>query len=147
VADVALQPGEGGHHGDEELALAGRWVAACPLAGEDPGGDAAGVEGTGDREHLLDGAAGPARLPDDDRVTGAQVAGRRGEAGGLGGGLPGADLLELDPAAPGEGWRVLELGVLGAGADAGQACEVVVYGHRSGSVSGTDRALYASGGT
>ena len=42
--DVPLQLGEGGHHGEEELALAGRRVAAGQLACEDPDADAARVE-------------------------------------------------------------------------------------------------------
>jgi hypothetical protein len=40
VDDVPLQLSEGGHHGEEELALAGRRVAAGQLAGEDPDADA-----------------------------------------------------------------------------------------------------------
>src|ERR1700693_5654427 len=71
---------------------------AGQLAGQDPDADAARVEGIGDREHLLAGAAEPVQLPDDERVTGAQVVERCGEAGALRGGLPGADLLKLDPA-------------------------------------------------
>jgi hypothetical protein len=35
VDDVALQLGEGGHHGEEELAFAGRGVGAGQLAGQD----------------------------------------------------------------------------------------------------------------
>src|SRR6266566_9389299 len=57
VDDVPLELGEGGHHSEEELALAGRAVAAGQLAGEDPDADAAGVQVVGDGEHVLDGAA------------------------------------------------------------------------------------------
>jgi hypothetical protein len=60
------------------------------------------MEVISDREHLLDGAAEPVQLPDDERVTTAQVVERRREAGALRGGLAGADLLDVDPAAPGE---------------------------------------------
>ena len=104
-----------------------RRVAAGQLAGEDPDADAAGVEVVGDGQHVLDGAAEPVELPDDERVTGAQVVERGGQAGALGGGLAGADLLGVDPAAPGVGEGVLlQLGVLGVGADAGQADEVAL---------------------
>jgi hypothetical protein len=57
VDDVPLELGEGGHHGEEELALAGGRVAAGQLAGEDPRADATGVQVVGDREHVLDGPA------------------------------------------------------------------------------------------
>jgi len=66
---VPLQLGEGGHHGEEELPSPVRRVAAGQLAGEDPDADAPRVEVVSDREHLLDGAAEPVQLPDDERVT------------------------------------------------------------------------------
>jgi len=97
VDDVALQLGGGGHHREEELALAGRRVAAGQLAGEDPDADAALVEVIGDSQHVLDEAAEPVELPDhDERITGAQVAERRGEARTLRGGLPRADPTRCD---------------------------------------------------
>ena len=81
----------------------------------------------GDDQHVLDGAAEPVELPDDERVTGPQVVERGHEARAVRGGLPGADLLIVDPGAPGGGQRVaLELGVLAVGGDAGQADEVPV---------------------
>jgi hypothetical protein len=117
---MSLQLGEGGHHGEEEFSLAARRVAAGQLAGEDPDADAAGVEVVGDGQHFLDRAAQAVKLPDDERVTAAQVVERRGEARALRGGLPGTDLLGIDPGAPGLRQRVLlELGILAVGADAG----------------------------
>jgi hypothetical protein len=83
----------------KELALAVRRVAAGELAGEDPDADAAGVQVTGDSEHFLDGAAEAVELPDDERVTGAQVAERGSQALAPGGGLPGADFLCVDRGA------------------------------------------------
>ena len=64
----------------KELALAVRRVAAGELAGEDPDADAAGVQVIGDSEHFLDGAAEAVELPDDERVTGAQVVERGSQA-------------------------------------------------------------------
>ena len=88
------------------------------LAGEDPDADAAGVQVVGDGEDFLDGAAEPVELPDDERVTGAQVVERGGQALAVGGGLASADLLGVDPAAPGLGQGVvLQLGLLGVGGD------------------------------
>ena len=81
----------------------------------------------GDGEHLLDGAAEPVELPDDEGVTGAQVVQRGGQARALGGGLASADLLRVDPAAPSLGEGVmLQPGVLGVGGDAGEADEVAL---------------------
>jgi hypothetical protein len=58
---------------------------------------------------------------------GRQVVERRGEAGALRGGLAGADLLGVEPSAPGAGQGVLlELGVLGVDAYAGQADDVAL---------------------
>ena len=74
----------------------------------------------GNSEHFLDGAAEAVELPDDERVTGAQVVERGSQAQAPGGGLPGADFLCVNPAAPGLGQGVLlQLGVLGVGGDAG----------------------------
>ena len=85
------------------------------------------MEVVGDREHVLDGAAEAVELPDDERVTGAQVVERGGEARAVCRGLAGADLLDVDPGAPGLRQSVLlELGVLGVGGDAGQADEVAL---------------------
>jgi hypothetical protein len=85
------------------------------------------VEVVGDGQHVLDGAAEAVELPDDERVTAPQVVERSREARAVSRGLPGADLLDVDPGAPGGGQRVLlELGVLGVGTDAGQADEVTL---------------------
>jgi hypothetical protein len=127
VDDVPLELGEGGHHGEEELALAGRRVAAGQLASEDPDADAAGMEVVSDCEHLLDRAAETVELPDDQGVTGAQVVKRGDEARTVRRSLAGADLLDVDPGAPGLRQGILlKLGVLGVGADAGQADEVAL---------------------
>jgi len=82
------------------------------------------VEVVGDGQHFLDRAAEAVQLPDGERVPLAQVAERRGEPGQFADGLPGADLLGVDPAAPsGRQGVVLQLGVLGVGGDAGDADE------------------------
>src|SRR5216683_5095711 len=107
------------HPGADDLAR--EWYEPWPLAGQElagarrahtirsPGQWSADV---GDREHVLDGAAEAVELPDHDRVTGAQVVERGREARALRGGLPIADLLGVDPAAPGLRQRVLlKLGV------------------------------------
>jgi hypothetical protein len=70
VDDVPLEFGEGGHHGEEELALAGRAVGAGQLPSEDLDADAALVQVVGDRQHVLDGAAEAVELPDDKGVKG-----------------------------------------------------------------------------
>ena len=122
VDDVPLQLGEGGHHREEELALAVGGVGAGELAGEDPDADAAVAEVTGDGEHFLDGAAEPVELPDGQRVTGPQVAECGGQARAPGGGLAGAGLLGVDPGASREDQGVLlELGVLRVGGHAREA--------------------------
>jgi hypothetical protein len=64
---MSLELGEGGHHGEEGLALAGWRVAAGQLAGEDLDADAARMEVVSDREHVLDGAAEAVELPDDEQ--------------------------------------------------------------------------------
>ena len=111
----------------KNFALAVRCVAAGELAGEDPDADAAGVQVIGDGEHFFDGAAEAVELPDDESVTGAQVVEHGGQALALRGGLAGAHLLGVDPAAPGLGQgAVLELGVLSVGGDAGEADEVAL---------------------
>ena len=67
----------------------------------------------GDGQHVLDRAAEPVELPDDEGVTGAQVVERGAQAGPVSGGLPGAGLLFVDPAASGGAEVVaLQLGVL-----------------------------------
>ena len=63
--------------------------------------NAALVQVVGDGQHVLDRAAEPVELPDDEGVTGAQVAERGAQAGPVSGGLPGAGLLLVDPAASG----------------------------------------------
>ena len=113
VDDVALQFGEGGHHGEEELAFAGRGVGAGQLAGQDADADAALVQVVGDGQYVLDGAAEPVEFPDDEGVAGAQVVERGAQAGPVSGGLPGAGLFFVDPAASGGAEVVaLQLGVL-----------------------------------
>src|ERR1700736_1770479 len=70
VDDVALQFGEGGHHGEEELALASGRVGAGELAGEDADTDAALVQVTRNRRHVLDRAAEAVELPHAQGVAG-----------------------------------------------------------------------------
>ena len=83
----------------------------------------------GDGEHFLDGAAEAVELPDDESVTGAQIIERGGQALALRGGLAGAHLLGVDPAASGLGQGVaLQLGVLGIGGDPGEADQVALAG-------------------
>ncbi len=85
------------------------------------------MEVVGNREHVLDGAAEAVELPDDESVTGTQVVKRGDEARAVRRSLAGADLLDVDPGAPGLRQGILlKLGVLGVGADAGQADEVAL---------------------
>jgi len=80
------------------------------------------VEVVGERQQILDGAAEPVELPDDEGVAGAQVVEGRGQAGAVG--LPGGDLLLEDAEASGGVQGVeLELEVLLVGGDAGEADE------------------------
>jgi hypothetical protein len=70
------------------------------------------VQVVGDGQHVLDRTAEPVELPDEG-VTGAQVVERGAQAGPVSGGLLGADLLFVDPAASGGAEVVaLQLGVL-----------------------------------
>ena len=88
-------------------------VGAGQLAGQDADADAALVQVVGDGQHVLDRAAEPVELPDDEGVPGAQVVERGGQAGPVSGGLPCAGLLLVDPAASGGAEVVaLQLGVL-----------------------------------
>jgi hypothetical protein len=107
--------------------------------GEDLDADAAGVEVVGDDQHVLDGAAEPVELPDDEHVTGPQVVERGDQARAVRGGLAAADLLGVDAATPGRRQGVLlELGVLGVGADAGEADEVARAAGKVGDREGRD---------
>ena len=68
---------------------------------------------------------------------GAPVAEGGGEARAVRRSRAGADLLGADPGAPGcRQGILLELGVLGAGADAGQADEVALPGGKIGNDEG-----------
>jgi hypothetical protein len=98
VDHVALELGERGHDGEEELAFPGRGVGARQRAGEDPQRDPALVQLVGQDEDLLDRPAQPVELPHREGVPGPHVLQRRGQSGPVA--LAGGNLvLEQLPAA------------------------------------------------